>query len=405
MTTDVIDVVGIGADGWNGLAPASRNAVDTADVVFGSARQLEALGSLDAQRVAWPTPLIPAMQELLAVHSGRRRCVLASGDPMFHGIGVTLVRLLGADAVRVFPHPSSASLACARLGWALHDVEVVSVVARPVESVLPALTDGRRVLVLSEGAETVGSLSKLLTDNGFAESTMMVLEQLGGPEEQVRTAPVDTWRGASDVDPLNVIGLDVRHAGPRLTRVAGLSDAAYIGDGQLTKSEVRALTISALAPAPGERLWDVGGGSGSIAIEWMRTHPSCRADAFERVESRSETIRTNAVALGVPALTVRGPAPDSFADAPRPDAVFVGGGVTQPGMLDACWDALGHGGRLVANSVTAESEALLLQWYSRHGGSLRRLQVHRGEPLGGFTGWRPQMPVTQWIVRKTRQEN
>lgn len=396
--TDRIDVVGIGADGWAGLGPAPRSAIEAAEVLFGSSRQLGDIPG-DAERVAWQSPLLPTLEATLAAHAGRRRCVLASGDPMFHGIGVTLARLLGADAIRVFPHPSSVSLACARLGWALHDVDVVSLVARDVDSVRPALVHGRRIIVLSEGADTPAAVAALLRDNDFGTSSMTVLEQLGGPDEKIRAAVADAW-DVSDVDALNVIAVDPIGTGRRLTRTPGLPDAAYVGDGQLTKSEVRALTLSALAPSAGERLWDVGGGSGSIAIEWMRTHPSCTADAFERVDSRSDSIRANARALGVPSLTVRGLAPESLSAAPTPDAIFIGGGVTQPGMIDACWDALAPGGRLVANAVTAESEALLVQWYSRHGGFLRRFQVHRGEPLGGFTAWRPQMPVTQWIAAK-----
>ncbi|MDQ1201774.1 MULTISPECIES: precorrin-6y C5,15-methyltransferase (decarboxylating) subunit CbiE [unclassified Rhodococcus (in: high G+C Gram-positive bacteria)] len=398
----MIDVVGVGADGWAGLSPTSRDAVESADVLFGSERQLDAVPGTAARRIAWPTPMLPALTGLLDEHAGTRRCVLASGDPMFHGIGVTLTRLLGADAVRVLPHPSSASLACARLGWALHDVEVVSLVNRPIETVLPALTHRRRVLVLAENESTAAELATLLLSRDLGSSAMSVLEQLGGPRERVRALPVTDWLHARDVDSLNVVALEVR--GHTVSRAPGLDDALYVGDGQLTKREVRALTLSALAPSPGERLWDVGGGSGSIAIEWMRTHPACSAIAFERVESRSATIRTNAVALGVPSLVVRGAAPDSLSGAPEPDAVFVGGGATQPGVMDACWDALPEGGRLVANAVTAESESLLLQWYSQHGGLLRRLQVHRGEPLGGFTGWRPQMPVTQWSVVKNEKE-
>ncbi|MGB7364920.1 MAG: precorrin-6y C5,15-methyltransferase (decarboxylating) subunit CbiE [Rhodococcus sp. (in: high G+C Gram-positive bacteria)] len=397
----LVDVVGIGADGWDGLAPASRRAIESADVLFGSPRQLAAVPGDRPLRVQWPSPLIPALPGVLDAYADRRRCVLASGDPMFHGIGNTLARMLGASAIRVHPHPSSVSIACARLGWALQQADVVSLVARPVETVLPALSHGHRVLVLSEDGSTPGVLASLLQHNGFEASSMSVLEQLGGPNERVRTASVAEWMNREDVNPLNVVALEVRSAGPRRTRVAGLDDSAYCGDGQLTKSEVRALTISALAPAPGERLWDVGGGSGSIAIEWMRTHPTCTAESFERVETRSETIRINALTLGVPSLSIRGGAPAAFERAPQPDAVFVGGGATQPGMLDACWDALAEGGRLVVNAVTAESESLVLQWYSRVGGSLRRLQVHRGEPLGSFTGWRPQMPVTQWSAVKS----
>lgn len=408
-----IDVVGIGADGWDGLAPPTRRALAEADVLFGSRRQLDAIPEsvCAADRVVWPSPMLPRLRETVDVYAERRCCVLASGDPMFHGIGVTLARTYGPSTIRVFTHPSSVSLACARLGWALQDVEIVSVVARAVETVLPALVHGRRVLVLGEDRHTPSSLAELLRRHGFGKSAMTVLEQLGGVEERVRTLPTETWAEGFDAPDapgaLNVIALDVATddagQGIRATRNPGLADSLFVGDGQLTKSEVRALTVTALAPTPGELLWDVGGGSGSIAIEWMRTHPRCRAEVFERVDTRSASIRTNAGALGVPSMSIRGAAPESFDGAPTPDAVFVGGGVTQPGLLDGCWAALRPGGRLVANAVTAESEALLLQWYSKHGGTLRRIQIQRGEPLGSFTGWRPQMPVTQWVAVKTTE--
>ncbi|AMY19125.1 MULTISPECIES: bifunctional cobalt-precorrin-7 (C(5))-methyltransferase/cobalt-precorrin-6B (C(15))-methyltransferase [Nocardiaceae] len=394
-----IDVVGIGADGWDGLAPASRDAVAAAEVLFGSPRQLDAvpLDAAGAQRIPWPTPLLPTLRSTLDEHADRRRCVLASGDPMFHGIGTTLARLVGADTLRVFPHPSSVSLACARLGWSLPDVEVVSLVARDPATVLPALHPSARLIVLAENDTTPTAVAILLRENGFGDARMTVLESLGGRTERVRSTTAGDWR-ADDVDPLNVVAVEVPVTGPRRTRNPGLPDDAYSGDGQLTKREVRALTLAALDPVPGERLWDVGGGSGSIAIEWMRTHPRCRADTFERVPERARTIADNARALGVPGLEIHGAAPAALTDAPLPDAIFVGGGATAPGMLDACWAALRPGGRMVVNAVTAETEALVFHWFTEHGGTLRRIQIQRGEPVGGFTGWRPQMPVTQWCV-------
>ncbi|MGN7131750.1 precorrin-6y C5,15-methyltransferase (decarboxylating) subunit CbiE [Rhodococcoides corynebacterioides] len=399
----VIDVVGIGADGWDGLAPASRDAVAAAEVLFGSPRQLDSVPvdvtPLAGRRLSWPTPLLPSLRSTLEEHADRRRCVLASGDPMFHGIGATLARLLGADALRVFSHPSSVSLACARLGWSLPDVEVVSLVARDPAIVLPALHPSARLVLLSEDDTSPVSVATLLRENGFGDARLTVLECLGGSAERVRSATAEDWR-ADDVDPLNLIAVDVPGDGPRRTRNPGLPDDAYSGDGQLTKREVRALTLAALDPSPGERLWDVGGGSGSIAIEWMRTHPRCRADTFERVAGRALTIAANARALGVPGLTIHDAAPAAFTNAPTPDAIFVGGGATAPGMLEACWAALRPGGRIVVNAVTAETEALVFRWYTEKGGTLRRIQIQRAEPVGGFTGWRPQMPVTQWCAAK-----
>ncbi len=398
-----IVVTGIGADGWSGLGETARAAITGCEVVFGSPRQLALLPDGPAERVPWPTPLLPALPGLLAGHADRRIGVLASGDPMFYGIGVTLARHVGAAALRVHPQPSSASLACARLGWPLAETPVVSVVARPLPTVLPELADGHRLLVLSEGADTPAQLAHLLRDNGFGASTLTVLDQLGGPAEATRTGTAADWAHAPG-DPLNLVAVEaVADPGHRRdTRLPGLADTAYTGDGQLTKAEVRALSVTALAPTPGELLWDVGGGSGSIAIEWCRTNPRCRAITFERLPARRAQITANARALGVPGITVRGEVRSELADSAlaAPDAIFLGGGLTQGGLFAQCWQHLRPGGRLVANAVTAESEALLLDWAAAHGGTLRKFQIYRGEPLGGFTAWRPHLPVAQWIVTK-----
>ncbi|MRH88567.1 precorrin-6y C5,15-methyltransferase (decarboxylating) subunit CbiE [Nocardia sp. SYP-A9097] len=399
----MIVVAGIGADGWDGLGGPARRAIADAQVLLGSPRQLDLIPAAEstAERVAWPSPLVPALPGLLNQYAGRRVCVLASGDPMFYGIGVTLTRLVGAEALRVLPQPSSASLACARLGWNLAETPVVSVVGRRLETVLPELSDGRRILVLSSDERTPGRLAELLVRNAFGESTLTVLEQLGGPAELLATGVAANWQ-RSPGDPLNIVAIDcvANPSAPRLTRLPGLPDAVYAGDGQLSKSEIRTLTVAALAPAPGELLWDVGGGSGTIAIEWCRTHPGCRALTFERVETRRKQITENAAALGVPGIEIHGPAPESFAALPDPNAIFLGGGLTQDGMFTACWQRLRPGGRLVANAVTAESEALLTTLCAEYGGTLRRFQIYRAEPLGGFTAWRPQLPVTQWAVVK-----
>ncbi|WP_067685805.1 bifunctional cobalt-precorrin-7 (C(5))-methyltransferase/cobalt-precorrin-6B (C(15))-methyltransferase [Nocardia jejuensis] len=402
-----IAVVGIGADGWDGLGGSARREIAAAEVLFGSDRQLALIpdGAGAAHRVVWPSPLVPALPGLLDGAAGRRLCVLASGDPMFFGIGVTLTRLVGSAALRVIPQPSSASLACARLGWALAETPVVSAVGRRLETVLPELADRRRILVLSSDEHTPSQLADLLARNGFGASTLTVLEQLGGPDERIEVAVAAGWDRPPG-DPLNILALECvadPHA-PRLTRLPGLPDAVYGGDGQLTKSEVRTLTVAALAPAPGELLWDVGGGSGTIAIEWCRTQSSCRAVTFERLESRRKQIAENAAALGVPRVEVRAGAPESFGDLPAPDAIFLGGGLTQDGMFESCWQRLRPGGRLVANAVTAESEALLTTLAARYGGTQRRVQIYRAEPLGGFTSWRPQLPVTQWSVIKGAAE-
>jgi precorrin-6Y C5,15-methyltransferase (decarboxylating) len=396
----VLTVVGIGADGWPGLSGTGTAALDGAQVVLGSRRQLDLVPDhLRAELVAWPSPLVPALPGLLESYRGRRICVLASGDPMFHGIGATLVRLVGADRVRVLPHPSSVSLAAARLGWPLAGTDVLSLVSAPVEELHPLVNPGRRVLVLSAGADTPAQVAALLTGRGFGDSPMTVLEQLGGGCERLVTGTAGSW-SAPPGDPLNVVAISCA-GGPAMSSVPGLPDSSYDSDGQLTKREVRAVTLAALAPAPGELLWDVGAGSGSIGIEWMRSHRACRAIAIEPVPERADRIVANAAALGVPGLrVVRGSAPSALAELPAPAAIFVGGGVTRDGVLDACLAALPAGGRLVANAVTVESEVVLAAGHAKLGGELTRIAVNRAAPVGGFTGWRAMMPVTIWSVVK-----
>ncbi|CAL9477586.1 Precorrin-6Y C(5,15)-methyltransferase [decarboxylating] [Streptomyces sp. enrichment culture] len=405
----VVTVVGIGADGWPGLPEPSRTALRTADVVIGgAARQLDLLPpEVTARRVPWPSPLRPAVPALLAEYAGRSIAVLASGDPMFHGIGRALAETVGPHRLRVLPHPSSVAYACARMGWPQEDTETVTLVGRPLDTLSAALHDGRRLIVLSAGASTPAEVAALLRARGYGPSRLSVLEQLGHPErERSLHGTADDWPHPPG-DPLNLVAVEcVRAPGaPRLGAVPGLPDDAYEHDGQLTKRHVRAATLAALAPAPGELLWDIGGGSGSIGIEWMRVHRTCRAVSVERDPVRAARIARNAAALGVPGLrVVTAAAPAGLAELEAPDAVFIGGGLTAPGLLDACWEALRPGGRLVANTVTLESEALLAERYRRHGGELVRLAVAHAVPVGGFTGWRQAMPVTQWSVTKAGAE-
>ncbi|MEV0379382.1 precorrin-6y C5,15-methyltransferase (decarboxylating) subunit CbiE [Nonomuraea sp. NPDC050643] len=400
----MITVVGIGADGWDGLAAGSRRALEAAEVLMGGPRQLDLVppSAAAAERVAWPSPLLAALPALMDEHAGREVCVLASGDPMFYGIGATLVRLLGAGRVRVLPHVSSLSLACARLGWPVEQVDVVSLVGRPPSALSAVVTPGRRVVVLGAGPESPALVAGLLTGRGYGPSPMRVLSDLGAPSECEQRGSADGWTGPA-ASALHVIAVECV-AGPGtepLARVPGLPDTAYEHDGQLTKREVRAVTLSRLAPLPGELLWDVGAGAGSIAIEWMRAHPSCAAVAVEDRADRAAAVRRNAGALGVPSLrVVEGRAPAALDGLPKPAAVFVGGGATVPGLLERCWSALRPGGRLVVNAVTVESEAVVAGWYARLGGDLVRLAVQRGSPVGGFTGWRAAMPVTVWSVTR-----
>ena len=390
----MIVVVGIGADGMAGLSTAARAELGRAVVIYGSRRQLELLdATVAASRRHWPSPMLPALPTLL----DDARCdvhVLASGDPLLHGIGGTLIRLFGPQRVKVVPHVSSVTLACARLGWTAQDTEVISLVTAEPQT---AVRRGGRAIVLSRDRATPATLAAVLAEHGRGDSQFIVLEQLGGPAERQRDATAREWAAAppDDVDDLNVIAVRYRPD----ERVWPAPDDAFVHDGQITKHTIRAVTIAALAPRPGERLWDVGAGSGSIAVEWARSWPGCSAVAFERDPLRRERITGNAAAFGV-TVEVRGSAPDSFEGALEPAAIFIGGGLTELGLLDACLDRLPADGRLVANAVTAESESIVAQGYLRLGGELRRFQHYRGEPLGALTAWRPALPVTQWAVTK-----
>lgn len=397
-----ICVVGIGADGWSGLTDPARRRLRGADVILGSARQLRLVETVGGDRVTLPSPLLPALSGLLDQYAGRAVCVLASGDPLLHGIGATLIRLLGPDRVEVLTHPSSVSLACARLGWSVPDVETVSLVGRPVDHLRRAVHPDRRLLVLSADGRTPAAVAELLTAQGYGSSQLTVLEDLGGPREKVHSGLASTWAGATS-GPLNVIGI-VCVAGDdavRLPLIPGLPDEAYEHDGQLTKRDLRAVTLARLAPLPGQLLWDVGAGAGSIAIEWMRSHPSCRAVGVESQPDRVSRIVRNAAALGVPHLdVVTGTAPDALTGLAQPQAVFVGGGGSRPGVIEACWEALAQRGRLVVNAVTLETERTVADWYAAVGGELTRVAVSHAAPVGGFTSWRPMFSVTQWTVTK-----
>ncbi|UCZ58483.1 precorrin-6y C5,15-methyltransferase (decarboxylating) subunit CbiE [Mycolicibacterium phocaicum] len=387
-----ITVVGIGADGMAGLGQAARDELLSATVIFGGPRQLDLLGSaVEAERRAWPSPMLAALPTVFDglgdVH------VVASGDPMLHGIGATLIRLFGRDRVTVLPHVSSVTLACARLGWSVQDTEVISLVNAAPHT---AMRLGGQAIVLSKGADTPRALARLLTETRRGYSEFTVLEQLGGPAERVTTMTAQEWdTSGPPVDALNVIA--VRYA-PDLRIGTVVADTAFDHDGQITKQHIRAVTMATLQPRPDQILWDVGSGSGSVAIEWCRASGG-RAVAFESDDVRRQRITTNVTTFGV-RVDVRGAAPESFADVAGPDTIFIGGGLTQPGLFDACYNALEPGGRLVANAVTAESEAFVVQLYSKLGGDLRRFQHYHGEPIGGFTGWRPALPITQWTVVK-----
>ncbi|MBF0562962.1 MAG: precorrin-6y C5,15-methyltransferase (decarboxylating) subunit CbiE [Alphaproteobacteria bacterium] len=395
-----LTIVGIGADGVDGLSPAGRRLIAGAEVVAGGARNLALAVSIiaeSAQQFPWH-----GLEETLALlhhHRGRRVVVLASGDPMFYGLGATLVRTFSPAEMTIVPHPGAFSLAAARLGWPLQEVETLTIHGRSLASLVVHLAPAARLLVLSQDGDSPAAVAALLTAHGFGPSRIEVFEHLGGPEERHISGRADGWAHERCRD-LNTLAIAcVAEAGRSFPGcVPGLPDDAYIHDGQLTKREVRAVTLAALAPWPGALLWDIGAGAGSIAIEWLRAARSCRAVAVEQDPERADVIARNAIALGVPRLAiVTAAAPEALAHLPGPpDAVFVGGGVSACGILEAAWAALPPGGRLVANAVTLAAEARLLAWHETHGGELTRLTVARLKPIGNQTAWNPHAPITQY---------
>ncbi|MHB8658708.1 MAG: precorrin-6y C5,15-methyltransferase (decarboxylating) subunit CbiE [Solirubrobacteraceae bacterium] len=396
-----IVVVGIGADGWPGLSEQARHAILAADEVVGSSRQLNLLPASAPQARPWPSPIGALIDDLVACEEGTI-CVLASGDPMLHGIGATLAGRLPTGRLAVISHPSTFSLVCARIGWAAAEVELVSAVGQPADVVARVLQPGRRAVVYSTGTDGATRLARVLCDHGYGMSSFVVMEQLGAEAEGLIASTAFEW-GDRPADPLHAIAIecirDPDH--PLLTLVPGLPDHAYESDGALTKRHVRAATVAALAPTPGGLLWDIGAGSGSIAIEWLRAERSARAIAVESREDRAERIARNATKLGVPLLkVVVGHAPAVLAELDPPDAVFIGGGLTTTGVLDTAWGALTAGGRIAANAVTLEGEQALIAAHAAHGGELVKLDIAHAEPIGSFTAWRPALPVVQWSSEK-----
>lgn len=407
MSAPRVVVVGIGADGAAGLPAATWQRVLDAEVLLGGARHLALVPEVAGQaREPWPSPLRAGLPALLERYADRTVVALASGDPLVSGVGTTLVDLLGAAAVRVEPTVSSVALARARTGWSAEEVEVVTVVGRDAHAVLRVLAPGHRVLVLSSDETTPGEVGRLLVGAGYGASRVRVLGDLAatGDDGVDREASAADWAtgsgaAAAGAPRLHVLALELD--GPVVgPRSGGLPDDAFEHDGQLTKRDVRASALARLASAPGHLLWDVGAGAGSVGIEWMRAHASARTVAVEADAARAARVRRNAARLGVPGLeVVHGRAPDALADLPRPDAVFVGGGATRPGVLDACLAALVPGGRLVVHGVTVETEVLLARCHAEHGGELIRLAVETATPLGGFSGFTPARAVTQWALQ------
>ena len=397
-----LSIVGIGEDGIEGLSPAGRELIRAAAVVFGGARHL-ALAAPLIRGIArsWPVPFDSAVAEVLT-HRGRAVCVLASGDPFSHGIGSLLSRHVSCEETLAVPAPSAFSLAASRLLWPLPETVLLSACGRSLDLVRPHLHAGARILLLTSGHDAPAKLARLLCEIGFGPSRITVLESLAGPRERIRSSPANSF-DLDAIDPLNTVAIEVAaEDGARiLPRAAGMADELYEHDGQITKREIRALTLSALAPRRGELLWDVGAGSGSVAIEWLLADASLRAIAIEQRSDRAARVARNAAAFGVPHLMLlEGAAPAALEGLASPDAVFIGGGATTPGVIDAVRAALRPAGRLVVNAVALETESVLLKCRSLWGGTLTRIAISRAGPIGGenarMTGWRAAMPVMQW---------
>jgi precorrin-6B C5,15-methyltransferase / cobalt-precorrin-6B C5,C15-methyltransferase len=395
--SDWLTIVGIGEDGELGVEALA--AIERADLLVGGARHLALVPDGRAERRAWPSPMMPLLDEILAGPRDRNLVVLASGDPMLHGVGASFAARLEPGAFRVIPQVSAFSLACARLGWPAAEVTLISAVGKPLDLMRVAVQPGRRLALYGAVAAEVAAL---LTQTGYGGSGLTVLEHLGGPAEARRDGIARHWDHPAGADLAVVAVTCLADTGTRpLSTLAGLPDDAFESDGQMTKREVRAATLARLVPLPGQLLWDVGAGTGTIGIEWSRAHPSCRAIAIERRPDRAQRIAGNARALGVPALrVVEGELPPALDGLPPPDAIFIGGGIGTEGLVERCWAALPPGGRLVANVVTITGEATLAGWHQRLGGELTRISVARARAVGGMLGWKSLAPVTQWAAVK-----
>lgn len=395
-----LTLIGLGEDGAAGLSREAREALAEADIVFGGERHIALVGTVPGELRPWPQPFRNALPMILA-ERGRRVCVLATSDPFHYGIGNSLSRAIPADEMRIIPQSSSFSMACSRMRWPQEECALVSLHGRTLYRIVPHLQPGARILALSWDETTPRAVAELMTSRGLGAARIVVMEALGGPSERIRETRADGF-ALDDIVPLNLIAVEIGEAREAriLPLAPGLDEDWFAHDGQITKSEIRAITLSALAPRAGELLWDVGAGSGSVGVEWCQRHPRNRAIAFEAKPERAERVARNALELGGLSVTVEGGAPNALAGQEAPDAVFIGGGLTVEGLFEAAWAALKPGGRLVANVVTLEGEAKLAALHAAHGGSLRRISIDRLVPVGGKHGWRPAMPVTQWRVEK-----
>ena len=399
--TPWLSIVGLGEDGLDGLSAAARNLLARAELIAGGRRHLALAATLGKPTLEWETPFAASIPKLLA-HRGRRVVALCSGDPFWYGAGSVFADAVPPQETFAIPAPSTFAWAAARLRWRLEETVMLGLHARPIELLRPHLRTGARLIVLTRDGAAPAQIAGYLDGIGFGPSRLTVLEALGGPRERIRVSAAKDFALDDIQSPVALAIEAIAEPGAIvMPSVAGLPDELFENDGQLTKREIRAVTLSTLAPRGGELLWDIGAGSGAIGIEWLLAHPGNRAIGIEAREDRLANARANAQSLGVPHFDLRlGTAPDALKDLPKPDAVFVGGGASRDGVLDRVWQALPSGGRLVVNSVTLETEAILIAWHARHGGNLLRLSIERAAAVGGLTGWRAAMPVVQWSVTK-----
>lgn len=413
MSATWLSIIGIGEDGMAGLSAAARQIVEEAEVIVGGDRHHHLSPNVTAERLSWPHPF-DALIEDLTSRRGKRLLVLATGDPLWFSVGARIARAIPPEEISFFPQLSAFQWAAARMGWSMADVETLTVHGRPVEQIIPRFWPNVKLLILTSGADTPGKIAGLLADRGYGASRLTVLGNLGGPDENCTQGTAAAW---AEQDPgatlpaFNTLAVDCIGTPEKLlSAIPGLPDDAFVHDGKITKQEVRSLTLAKLMPARGEVLWDLGIGCGSIAIEWMRAAPDALAVGIDRSADRLDMARQNAQVLGVPKLHfMQGALPGALDDIPapeaartdlrRPNAVFLGGGISAD-LIDRAVNALAANGRCVANAVTLESESILIDAHGRHGGTLTRISVQRAEPVGHLTGWRPAMPVMQWALLK-----
>jgi precorrin-6Y C5,15-methyltransferase (decarboxylating) len=400
-----LSLVGIGDDGIEGIGKSAREAISQAEMFIGGERHLAFLPEDGRPRVPWPSPLSDLIDQIPG-YRGKKLCVLTTGDPFFFGIGAILAEKIPIEEMKVYPAPSSFNLALSRLGWSLPGVRAISLHGRPLRSLLPHLVDKARLAILTANRNSPGEIAGLLEAEGFGGSILHVFSHLGGKGETHVTLTARELASAQPDDriqDLNIVAVELAAEGHGLSGhlLPGLEEGRFRHDGQITKREIRILTLAALMPKPGDLLWDVGAGSGSVSIEWLRADPSLEAIAVEKSKARLENLRANAEALGTPRLrAVQGEAPGCLTELSDPDTVFIGGGLRDESLIESCWPRLKPGGRLVANAVTLEGEAALQRFFGAHGGDLVRLQVSRLHTTGRLHGWRPGTPITQFRIAK-----